>query len=299
MMKILVTGANGFIGHYIVQYLLAKGHEVVATGKGNCRLPFTGLPLFWYATLDFTDRESVNQVFEEYKPSVVVHAGANGKPDECELDKEAAYRINVTGTETVLQASARYKAFFVFLSTDFVFEGIKGMYSEEDPTGPVNYYGETKLLAEKLVKKYVHPFCIVRTILVYGRPFSGRNNILTVVKEKLEKGESYHLYEDQVRTPTYVEDLAAAIVTMIEKKAIGIWHIGGSDTLTPFEMACLTAAFHGLDKTLLKRVTRDTFSQPALRPLKTGLNIDKAMRELGYKPTPFSEGLKKTFSKDL
>lgn len=294
-MKILVTGANGFIGHYLIEVLLAKGYDVIATGKGECRLPFSGQSGFTYAMLDFTDINSVNRIFEAHKPAVVVHAGANGKPDECEVDKEAAFRINVTGTENMLHASAGQKAFFIFLSTDFIFDGKRGMYSEEDQPGPVNYYGETKLMGEELVQKYVFPFSIIRTILVYGKPLTGRGNILTVVKDKLERGEVYNVFDDQVRTPTYVEDLTSAITSVIEKKATGIYHIGGADVLTPYEMACMTADYHRLDKSLLEKVTKENFSQPALRPLVTGLNIDKARKQLEYNPISFQEGLKKTF----
>jgi dTDP-4-dehydrorhamnose reductase len=131
--------------------------------------------------------------------------------------------------------------------------------------------------------------------MVYGKPLPGRNNILGIVKEKLEKGEEYRVVNDQVRTPTYVEDLAEGIARIIEKKATGIFHLSGTDVLTPYEMALRTAVFLGLDSSLLKKVTADVFSEPAKRPLKTGFNINKAMRELGYHPVPFEEGLRRTF----
>ncbi len=294
-MKILITGANGFLGHYLVKQLLEKNHSVIATGKGECRLPFSGHENFKYAAMDFTDPFTVHDVFEKYKPETVIHAGAMSKPDDCELQQWQAYITNVEGTVTLLLNAEEQKSFFVFVSTDFIFDGEKGMYKEEDEAAPVNFYGKTKVEAEDAVKEYEYDWAIARTVLVYGKPLAGRSNILSIVKDKLEKGEEYSVVDDQVRTPTYVEDLAAGIIAIIEKKATGIYHLSGSDVLTPYEMACKTADYLGLNKSLIKKVTAASFSQPAKRPPKTGFVIDKAKKELGFAPIPFEEGLKKTF----
>ncbi|MBN8676341.1 MAG: SDR family oxidoreductase [Chitinophagales bacterium] len=295
-MRILVTGANGFLGNYLVQQLLQKQFPVIATGKGNNRLPFAGADNFYYQPMDFTDPFAVHDVFEKYQPTIVVHAGAMSKPDDCEKEQWQAYLVNVEGTVTLLTNAEEYQSFFIFVSTDFVFDGKKGMYSEMDIPLPVNFYGKTKLEAEEIVKEYPFDWAITRTVLVYGKPLAGRSNILSIVKEKLEKGEQYSVVNDQVRTPTYVEDLAAGIVAIIEKKATGIYHLSGADILTPFEMAIRTADYLGLDKSLLKKVTAADFTQPAKRPPKTGFNIEKAKKELGYRPLSFAEGLAKTFS---
>ncbi|MBL7724144.1 MAG: SDR family oxidoreductase [Chitinophagaceae bacterium] len=294
-MNILITGASGFLGYYLCGQLLNRDYAVVATGRGICRLPYTNNNNFVYAEMDFTDQEAVKNVFREHRPAVIVHAGAISKPDECELDRSAAYKINTEATGALLSEAAEYKSSFIYISTDFVFDGEKGMYTEEDITRPVNFYGQTKLEAEKIVKQYQYSWSIVRTVLVYGKPMAGRSNILTIVKEKLERGEEYKVVDDQVRTPTYVEDLATAIVSMIKNKTSGIFHISGEDVLTPYEMACKVADYLCLNKELIKRVTADTFSQPAKRPPRTGFNIDKARRELSFCPISFSEGLKKTF----
>ena len=116
------------------------------------------------------------------------------------------------------------------------------------------------------------------------------------MKEKLEKGVEYSVVDDQVRTPTYVEDLAKGIVSIIEKKATGIFHLSGKDVMTPYQMAIKTAGHLGFNSSLIKRVTASSFTQPAKRPAKTGFIIDKARKELGYEPLSFEEGLKKTFS---
>ena len=294
-MKILVTGANGFLGYYLVEQLLAKDFLVTATGKGECRLPFTHHLNFQWLSMDFTDPFSIHDVFENIKPDVVVHAGAMSKPDECETNQMVAYLVNVEGTVQLLINSSDIKCFFVFLSTDFVFDGEKGMYNENDIPNPVNYYGRTKLEAEEAVKEYEFEWAIVRTVLVYGKNHSGHNNILKIVKEKLEKGEEYSVVDDQLRTPTYVEDLASGIISIIEKRATGVFHLSGKDMLTPYQMAMKTAEHLNLNSSVIKKVTASTFRQPAKRPLKTGFVIDKARRELGYEPRSFNDGLAKTF----
>ena len=297
-MKILITGANGFLGHYLTEKLLLKGYTVIATGKGDSRLPFGQYDNFIYKEMDFTDPFRVHDVFEKYKPEVVVHAGAMSKPDDCEQNQWQAYIVNVEGTVTLIINAEEIKSFFVYVSSDFIFSGEKGMYKEEDDAMPVNFYGKTKLEAEEAVKEYEYDWAIVRTVLVYGKPHAVRSNILSIVKEKLEKGETYNVVDDQVRTPTYVEDLANGIITVIEKKAKGIYHLSGKDILTPYQMARKAAKYLELDQSLIKKVTAADFSQPAKRPAKTGFVIDKARKELGYNPVSFEEGLKRTFSKN-
>ncbi|MEI9910511.1 MAG: SDR family oxidoreductase [Bacteroidota bacterium] len=265
-MKILITGVNGFLGYYLTEQLLAKQHTVIATGKGECRLPFAQQDNFIYSSMDFTDPFNVHDVFEKHAPGVVIHAGAMSKPDDCEQNQWQAYITNVEATVTMLLNAEEHKSFFVFISTDFIFDGERGMYKEEDEPGPVNFYGKTKLEAEDAVKEYEQGWAIVRTVLVYGKPQMGKANILTVVKEKLEKGETYNVVDDQSRTPTYVEDLAAGIIAVIEKKAKGVYHISGEDILTPYQMACKAAVHLGLDQSLIKKATAADFSQPAKRP---------------------------------
>lgn len=295
-MNVLITGANGFLGYYLTRQLLDKKFHVIATGKGDCRLPFVGDSNFSYEQMDLTDPFSVHDVFEKYKPAIVVHGGAISKPDECEQNQWQAYLINVEGTVTTLLNAAEQKSFFIYMSTDFIFDGEKGMYKEDDKANPINYYGKTKLEAEEAVKEYEYDWAIVRTVMVYGKPILSRSNILSIVKEKLEKGEPYKVVDDQVRTPTYVEDLASGIVQIIERKAKGVYHLSGKDVMTPYQMACKTADYLGLDKSLIQRVTAADFSQPAKRPALTGLNIDKSRKELGFEPVSFEEGVKKMFS---
>jgi dTDP-4-dehydrorhamnose reductase len=294
MKTVLVTGANGFLGYYLVRELLQKKFSVVATGRGPSRLPYHDKN-FLYETLDYTSKEDISKVFSSVNPQMVVHCGAISKPDECEQNKEAAFLSNVTGTINLLEAAAEHGAHIIFLSTDFVFNGEKGFYSEEDERAPVNYYGETKVLAEDEVMKYPFNWTIVRTVLVYGKTFSGRENIVTNTAKLLKEGKPLKIFDDQVRTPTYVDDLAQGIVTIIKKETGGIYHLSGEDVKTPYDIAVDTALLLGLNPSLITPVKAHEFDQPAKRPAKTGLNISKAKTELDFQPISFQEGLARTF----
>ena len=297
-MNVLVTGANGFLGFYLCRQLVDAGITVMATGKGECRLPYVDDPLFSYQPMDFIDPFQVDSVFEDFKPGFVVHAGAISRPDVCEQNQMQAYVTNVEGTVTLLINAAAYQSFFLFVSTDFVFDGLEGPYAEDDTTNPVNYYGRTKLEAEDAVKDYEYDWAIVRTVLVYGKPQAGRENLLTIVQNSLTEGKSIRIFDDQYRTPTYVEDLAAAIASVIQKKATGTWHISGKDMLTPYQMARLTAQYLDLDDSLIKKIYEGDLKEAAKRPPRTGFIIEKAVNHLGYQPVSFMEGLQKTFAKE-
>lgn len=292
---ILITGANGFLGYYLTEALLQRGYRVIATGRGACRLPFQGNPLFHYATMDFTDPFAVHDVFEKYKPATVIHAGAMSKPDECELNQWSCYTCNVEGTLHLLASAEEQKSHFVFLSTDFIFDGERGMYAETDAPNPVNMYGRSKQQAEEAVREYLHDWSIVRTVLVYGKPVNGKQNLLTIVQKKLQEMHTCKIVDDQLRTPTFVGDLVKGIAAIIDKKAGGIYHLAGKDQLTPYQMVQKMAAHLHLDGSLIQRATRADFKEPATRPLKTGFIIDKATRDLGYNPLGFAEGLTETF----
>lgn len=294
MQTVLLTGANGFVGYYLVRQLLQKGYRVVATGKGENRLPYTD-ENFRYLSLDFCDRESVEKVFAESKPAYVVHGGAISKPDECEQNREAAFLSNVTGTIHLLKEAASCHAHFIFLSTDFVFSGDRGHYKEEDLRSPVNYYGLTKMLAEDEVMRYLFDWSIVRMVLVYGRSFSGRENIVTNTAKALEEGKPLKIFDDQFRTPTYVEDLVSGILLLIENGATGIFHFSGEDIQTPFAMAVETARLLGYDETRIQAVKAEEFHQPARRPPNTTFDLTKAKTQFGFRPLSFAEGLKRTF----
>lgn len=298
-MRVLITGSNGLLGGYLVKDLHNAGHQLLATSKGSNRTIARDLidgGIVHYESTDITDTESMGRLVENFSPDLVIHAAAITQVDYCEQHREECWNTNVVATAHVIAAARYARAALLYVSTDFVFSGEKGMYSEEDETGPVNYYGTSKLAAEKLVMESALNWSICRTVLVYGNAIGPtRSHMLTWVQNELSKGNTIKVVADQVRTPTYAGDLSAGIVLMANKAARGIYHISGKDIVTPYDMAVQTAQYLSLDASLIQKVDASSFSQPAKRPPKTGFNILKAKRDLGYDPISFTEGLEKVF----
>jgi dTDP-4-dehydrorhamnose reductase len=295
-MKILVTGANGLLGQHLVKLLLEQTNDtIIATGKGVSRLPFTAANHLHYFPLDITDAVTATDFYLQQQPDVIVHAAALTQVDEGELNKVKCWDINVTATRFLIEAAKQFNPYFIFVSTDFVFDGEKGNYAEEAIAEPVNYYGSSKRAAEKAVLESGLHNAIVRTCLVYGNILQGnRSNIISWVKENLQQGKKIKVVTDQWRTPTYVKDLAKGILQLIEKRATGIFHISGEELMTPYDIATAVAAHLKLNTSLIEKADAATFTQPAQRPAKTGFIIDKAKKELGYQPVSFMEGLRST-----
>jgi len=288
MEKILVTGANGFVGQHLIMVLAERGYQVIATGRGASRLPVNETQVRYYEA-DISHPFQLQQIIEQEKPEIVVHSAAMSQVDECEQRQKEAHSINVEATTRLLLDAEENSRFFIFLSTDFVFDGEKGHYTEEDDVNPISWYGHTKLEAEAVVQTAEIPWAIVRTCLVYGiAPEGGRSSIFSWIKTSLQEGKSIKVVDDQYRTPTYVNDLATGIVLLIEQRKTGIWHISGEETYTPYKMAEAIAEKGGWNKNLIERVTADTFKQVGKRPAKTGFDISKAKKELGYQPGSFS-----------
>jgi dTDP-4-dehydrorhamnose reductase len=291
MKKILITGSNGLIGQKLLVLLTSKTeNQVIATARGANRLP--AYPNYTYHSLDITDPVQVEQVMALEKPDYVIHTAAMTNVDTCELEKQTCWQLNVKAVEYLAEACLKHNSFLLHLSTDFIFDGEHGPYTEEAAARPINYYGESKLAAEQILLQSNIRWAIARTVLVYGIAHDmSRSNIILWVKKSLEEKKPIQVVDDQWRTPTLAEDLAMACNLIIRQEAQGIFNISGKDLLTPYQMALQTADYFQLDASLITRVDSSTFTQPARRPLKTGLIIDKASRELNYQPHSFSDGI--------
>jgi dTDP-4-dehydrorhamnose reductase len=291
---IIITGVHGLVGQYLLQLPALSAYNIVATSRGGCRVNELLTSNMTYVEMDITDEARVNEVMVLYKPSIVIHLAAAAQPDWCEQNQEACWEINVHATEILAKATEKVNGFFIYVSTDFVFDGEGGPYTEEDQPNPVNYYGKSKLAGEEAVQKIVTAWAIVRTVLVYGNTIDGtRSNIITWVKNALDKHQPIKVVGDQIRTPTYAGDLVMGIFLVAEQKATGLWHISGKDTVSPYEVAVKVADYLHLDKSLMTKVDASIFTQPAIRPLKTGFNIQKAIDQLGFQPLSLEEGMKK------
>jgi dTDP-4-dehydrorhamnose reductase len=292
MNKILVTGANGLLGQYLVPLLIDAGYCVIAVGKGANRLPYTDAANFSWRSIDITDDFLMNQLLEEEKPATIVHAAAITQVDDCQLNQENCEAVNVRATAQLLLSAEAFSQHFIYISTDFVFDGERGDYKETDDLSPLSWYGFTKLQAESIVEAGDMPFAIIRTCLVYGNVRAGaRSNIINWVRKSLEANQPLKIVTDQWRTPTYAADLSKGILLVIQKKATGIFHISGKNKLTPYDMAVQAARIYKLDAALIEPTDGRYFSQPARRPPKTGVDISKARNELGYEPHSFEEAL--------
>lgn len=288
---ILITGSNGLLGQKLVELLVQQSTvDLIATAKGENRLPdATG---YQYASLDITNAEEINAIFENFKPHVVIHTAAMTNVDTCETDQKGCELLNVTAVTYLIDACQKHDTFLCHLSTDFIFDGADGPYTEEATPNPISVYGASKLRAEKLIEASSIRWAIARTVLVFGIVADmSRTNIILWVKKSLEDGKQINVVTDQFRTPTLAEDLAMGCWLIAQKEAQGIFNISGSDFLTPYEMAIKTAHFYGLPTDLIQQADSSTFSQPAKRPPRTGFILDKAKRELGYRPRTFDEGI--------
>ena len=209
-MKVLITGANGLLGQHLVKLLIdSTNYMITATGKGVSRLPFNSSNRFNYVSLDITNGVEVAAFIARDRPDIIIHTAAITQVDECEQNPIHCWNTNVTATRFLLGAAEIAGAAFIYISTDFIFDGIAGPYLESDLPGPVNYYGSSKLGAEKSVMESKLPWCIIRTVLVYGNILVGnRSNMVSWVQNNLSQGKPIQVVSDQWRTPTYVEDLA-------------------------------------------------------------------------------------------
>lgn len=295
-MKILITGANGLLGQCLVRQAIAKNYKVAGIGKGPDRLLSANLEGYAYTELDITDGAALQNFILADQPDTIVHAAAMTQVDACELNKPECYNVNVTATRFLIGAAEEIRAKLIFLSTDFIFDGQKGPYGEEDEPSPVNYYGSAKLAAEKAVMESKLEWVIIRTALVYGiSQTPGRRNIISLITQNLEASKPIRMVDDQWRTPTFVQDLAKGVLLVIEKNARGVFHLSGDQLTTPYDMAVAAAKFFGLDDSLIERVSSDELHQPAVRPPRTGFIIDKAKKTLGFEPVSLEQGLQELY----
>jgi len=282
--KVLVTGASGLLGSKLVK-ALSDGYEVIPTHSTHLIHPDS-------VRMDIVDGKEVARVLSLVRPEFVVHAAAETNVDKCETDRELAWSVNAEGTRNIAEACGKVGARLVYISTDYVFDGEKGFYSEEDETKPVNYYGVTKLKGEEFVKKLCEDFVIVRTSVLYGRHPS-RVNFATWVINSLRDGKRISVVEDHYNSPTLADDLAEAILRIARKDAAGVYHIAGSERISRYDFAMKVAEIFGLNRSLITPVKmKDLKAWVAKRPRDSSLSVHKARHELKVSLLDIREGLR-------
>jgi dTDP-4-dehydrorhamnose reductase len=216
------------------------------------------------------------------------------KPDECEENKEEAVLQNVRVTDILLNKLKQQKSAtkFIYFSTDFIF-GENGPHAEDALPEPLNFYGETKLAAENLVKESGLDYAIVRPVFIYGKQLLGqRPSFIHWVKNNLEADKKIKVVTDQQRTPTYALDICKGVHAIIEKNESGDFHLAGKDIISPYDMAITVADVMQLNKNLIEPVTAETFPEKVKRAQRSGLKIGKAMQVLQYQPVSYAEGVR-------
>lgn len=244
--------------------------------------------------MDISNRALVQKVFDKIKPEIVIHAAALTNVDKCEQNKTLAWRVNVEGTNNIIRFSHKYKAFLVYVSTDYVFSGEKGMYKETDEVGPINYYGITKLEGEKTIMALMDKWCIARPSVIYGStPAAGKINFALWVIENLRKGESIRVITDQYVSPTLNTNLADMILEVVERRLTGVYHLAGATPINRYEFAQILAETFDLDKNLIVRASSSEIKWIAKRPKNTSLNVEKASKILSKRPLKIEEAVKR------
>jgi len=266
-MRALVIGASGQVGAAIVDRLIARGHTVVGT-HNRVAQPRT-------RALDLTDTIAAEQLIAETEPDWVLCPAGLTHVDYCEDHPEQAMAVNRDAPAAAAQAAAKRRAGFVFFSTEYVFDGAGGPYAEDDPISPLSVYGLSKLQGERHVQAENKRAAIIRTTVVYGVEPQGKNFVYQVLR-RIRSGEPVHVPNDQISTPTYNLDLAAATVELIERDVYGVTHLAGPELLDRYAFALEVCAVFGLDPSFVKPVDTPTLAPRARRPLRAGLATDRA-----------------------
>lgn len=277
---VLGTGLSGLVGSRVVE-LLSEKYEFedlsLATGS------------------DITNFGDVVSCFKESDANVVLHMAAKADVDGCEDDKilgeeGGAFMVNVIGTENVVRACQKTGKKVIYISTDFVFDGTKEFYTEDDLPNPINWYAYTKYEGEEIVKREASSFVIVRIAYPYRSNFLPKKDFVRKMLTRMENNETIFAVTDHIITPTFIDDITMALDLILKKDIVGIYHVVGSQSLTTYDAAKLIAKTFGLTGNI-KPLTRSVyFKNRAFRPFKLVLKNDK-IAKLGIKMRRFDEGL--------
>ena len=286
-MKILITGVNGLVGNSLYKLLEESDHIVYSSSRN-----IEGLAKY---KVDITNKNEVDSFFESEKPDLVINSAAMADVDLCEEERELCWKVNVEGVQNLVDMCNRYGSHLTHISTDYIFDGNKesGIYLENDNPNPQGYYAESKLEGERIILDSNISHSILRTILVYG--LHNKPNIVTFLKSYLEEGKSVNLVSDQVRMPTFVDDLSRACISASEKKARGVFHICGPEQMSYLDIGNRIAEYFSFDKSLINHVQTKDLNQKAKRPFRTGFDLQKSKEKLNYIPTNFEDSLKLIF----
>jgi len=284
VVKFLVTGSAGLVGRHVVKDLVDLGDTVYSAFHTS--KPEHGIP----TNMDLSSEEKIKKIVEEVNPDAIIHLAAITDVDLCEKEKDLAMKINGHATKIISEQAARQKAFFVYVSTDYVFDGKTGMKKESDQTNPINYYGKSKLEGEKSVMNLASSWCIARTSTPYGL-HPTKKSFPIWVANNLKDNNEIKVLVDQFTSPTYVPNLSRMLIELAKKQIVGIIHLGGATRISRYEMAELVADRLKLDKKLLNPTNIDDIKWIAKRPKDSSLDVSHVNSILNEKPFIIEQGL--------
>jgi dTDP-4-dehydrorhamnose reductase len=285
-MRVLVTGSSGRIGRALLLSLpLDMEAEVLLDTMDQSP------PLFpWYRS-DISDRGKTIMAITCANPEVVVHLAAATDVDECERDPDMAFRVNRDGARNVAEACSECGAGMIYLSTDYVFDGKAGPYTELDDPHPVNAYGASKFEGERAAAKMLDELSVVRISVPFGKRRNGAHNFISRLQEELSAGNSVKVVTDQRTTPAFLDELAEFLWIIVRNRIRGIIHYGTSDLLSRYEMALELCRVMGYPQELIMPVKTADLGLLAKRPLESGFVTERAREILKYPPVTFHEAL--------
>jgi dTDP-4-dehydrorhamnose reductase len=284
-LRLLITGASGLLGHKVGQLALKEGHEVYSLFKEH------PVNLGIAVRLDLANGDEVADVIGRLKPEAVIHTAAYTNVDGCESDKELAWKVNAEATKHIARASTNINAHLTYVSTDYVFDGEKGLYSEEDQPNPISYYGYTKLKGEEFVKEQAEGWCIARTSVIYGWKQTEKLNFATWLITSLNQGKEIKVVTDQFVSPTLNANLAEMILEIAERRPTGTLHTAGATRVSRLEFALRLAEVFNLNRHLIEPAKMNEMPWSAKRPKDSSLNVSKAKVFLNAKPLELDEAL--------
>ena len=288
-MKFLVTGSAGLIGCQIVKDLVQQNHTVYSCYHDQ--KPLQGIPTY----LDLSDENQIIQTLQKTKQDRIIHLAAMTGVDLCETEKELATMINTKATETLAKEAAKQNTFFLYVSTDYVFDGVDGMRKEEDSTNPLGFYGKSKLEAEFSLKKLTSDWCIARTSTPFGIHHT-KESFPLWVKKKLEVKNEIPVLIDQFTSPTYVPNLSKMLIEIAVRQIVGLIHVSGATRISRYALAELIAEKLNLDKKLLIPTKMNTMNWNAQRPKDSSLDVSLANEILNEKPQGIEHSLRSLLS---
>jgi dTDP-4-dehydrorhamnose reductase len=286
--RLLVTGYGGFVAGSVIQQ--AEGDwSVIAVWRRNI---FNGRDDITLIQFDLRDVDRLRQVFQDVQPAAVIHTAAMANIDFCQSHQQEADAINVGVTARLAELCRQYGTRMVFCSTDTIFDGMHGMYVEEDVPRPLNYYAETKVRAEQVLQEKLDNVVITRLSLVMGFPLIGAgNSFLANMIGSLQHGIPVAMPENEIRTPIDVITLGCALLELAGNDFTGILHLAGSTRLNRYDIAVKIAERLGFPRALVKPTNSNLMPDRAPRPNDASLDNSKAKQVLTTRMLSFSEGL--------